>query len=114
MGLISAGVATFVERYEFGPIDDNILITIFATLVLLMGVHVASCDAAAFVTFRQIATAGPINRANRTVSIQKSPPINQPIRRTLDSIAPLTNPIVGPSLVQSRHPTTRAGSKVAS
>lgn len=38
-GLISAGVATFVERYEFGPIDDNILITIFSTIVILIGVH---------------------------------------------------------------------------
>ena len=27
--LIAAAVATFVERYEFGPIDDNIPITIF-------------------------------------------------------------------------------------
>ena len=39
-GLISAAVATFVERYEFGPIDDNILITVFATAVLLLGVEV--------------------------------------------------------------------------
>jgi len=39
-GLISASVATFVERYEFGPIDDNILITVFATAVLLLGVEV--------------------------------------------------------------------------
>ena len=39
-GLISATVATIVERYEFGPIDDNILITVFATAVLLIGVEV--------------------------------------------------------------------------
>ena len=28
-GLIAAAVATYVERYEFGAIDDNILITVF-------------------------------------------------------------------------------------
>ena len=39
-GLIAAVVATFVERYEFGPIDDNILITIFATAVLLLGIEI--------------------------------------------------------------------------
>ena len=39
-GLIAATVATFVERYEFGPIDDNILITVAATVVLLVGVAV--------------------------------------------------------------------------
>ncbi|MDP6661334.1 MAG: hypothetical protein QF760_01790 [Candidatus Thalassarchaeaceae archaeon] len=39
-GLIAAAVATFVERYEFGPIDDNILITVFATIVLLIGIDV--------------------------------------------------------------------------
>ena len=38
-GLISAAIATFVERYEFGPIDDNILITVFATAVLMLGVE---------------------------------------------------------------------------
>lgn len=41
-GLIAAAVATFVERYEFGPIDDNILITVFSTGVLLLGVNVGS------------------------------------------------------------------------
>ncbi|MCH1540430.1 MAG: hypothetical protein L7S56_03220 [Candidatus Poseidonia sp.] len=39
-GLISATVATWVERYEFGPIDDNILITVCATIILLIGVQV--------------------------------------------------------------------------
>ena len=39
-GLIAATVATFVERYEFGPIDDNILITVCATAVLLLGVQI--------------------------------------------------------------------------
>ena len=37
--MIAAAVATFVERYEFGPIDDNILITVFSTLVLMLGVY---------------------------------------------------------------------------
>ena len=36
-GVIAAIVATFVERYEFGPIDDNILITVSATIVLFIG-----------------------------------------------------------------------------
>ena len=36
-GLVSAVVATAVERYEFGPIDDNILITVSASAVLLLG-----------------------------------------------------------------------------
>lgn len=40
-GLAAAVVATFVERYEFGPIDDNILITVAATLVLLLGSSLA-------------------------------------------------------------------------
>ena len=39
-GLIAATVATFVERYEYGPIDDNILITVCATAILLIGVQV--------------------------------------------------------------------------
>ena len=39
-GVISAVVATFVERYEFGPIDDNVLITVSATAVLLLGAMV--------------------------------------------------------------------------
>lgn len=38
-GVIAAVVATFVERYEFGPVDDNILITVCATIVLLLGVQ---------------------------------------------------------------------------
>ncbi len=36
-GVIAALVATFVERYEFGPIDDNVLITVFSALVLYFG-----------------------------------------------------------------------------
>ncbi|MBK1717756.1 hypothetical protein [Thiocystis violacea] len=38
-GLLSAVVATVIERYEIGPIDDNILITISASGVLLLGVY---------------------------------------------------------------------------
>jgi len=36
-GVIAAFVASFVERYEFGPIDDNILITGTVALVLYLG-----------------------------------------------------------------------------
>tara|TARA_B100000927_G_scaffold289389_1_gene285914 strand:+ start:756 stop:1430 length:675 start_codon:yes stop_codon:yes gene_type:complete len=36
-GLISGLVASLVERYEFGPIDDNVLIVVFSTIVLLIG-----------------------------------------------------------------------------
>lgn len=39
-GFIAAVIATVVERYEFGPIDDNILITVAATLTLLLGTQV--------------------------------------------------------------------------
>ena len=39
-GLIAAIVATWIERYEFGPIDDNMLITAAASGVLLLGTHV--------------------------------------------------------------------------
>ncbi len=36
-GLIAAVVASYIERYEFGPIDDNILITVSSSLVLYLG-----------------------------------------------------------------------------
>ena len=36
-GIIAAIVATVVERYEFGPIDVNVLITVSATIVLFIG-----------------------------------------------------------------------------
>jgi len=36
-GALSAVAATLVERYEFGPIDDNVLITLAASGVLLLG-----------------------------------------------------------------------------
>jgi len=38
-GVISAVVASIVERYEFGPIDDNILIVIASSIVLLIGLN---------------------------------------------------------------------------
>ena len=38
-GLIAGGVASAIEHYEFGPIDDNILITISSTLILLTFYH---------------------------------------------------------------------------
>jgi hypothetical protein len=39
-GTISAAVASFVERYEFGPIDDNVLIVVASSIVLLLGLAV--------------------------------------------------------------------------
>jgi hypothetical protein len=36
-GIIAAVVASLFERYEFGPIDDNILITVSSTGILLIG-----------------------------------------------------------------------------
>ncbi len=36
-GTVAAFVASFIERYEFGPIDDNVLITVSAALVLYLG-----------------------------------------------------------------------------
>ena len=36
-GLISGAVASFVERYEFGVIDDNVLIIIASSIVIFMG-----------------------------------------------------------------------------
>ena len=36
-GLISGAVASFVERYEFGVIDDNVLIIIASSIVLFLG-----------------------------------------------------------------------------
>ena len=41
-GVIAAVVASFFERYEFGPIDDNILITVSATIILYIGGVVGS------------------------------------------------------------------------
>ena len=38
-GAISAAVASFVERYEFGPIDDNVLIVIASSAIIAIGVH---------------------------------------------------------------------------
>ncbi|WPL18555.1 hypothetical protein Thiowin_03628 [Thiorhodovibrio winogradskyi] len=36
-GVLSALVATAVEPFEFGPIDDNVLITVASSLTLLLG-----------------------------------------------------------------------------
>jgi dolichol kinase len=38
-GILSAVVATVIERYEFGPIDDNVLITVSSSAILLLGVY---------------------------------------------------------------------------
>ena len=39
-GLLSGLVASVVERYEFGPIDDNVLIVIFSSAVLFLGLNI--------------------------------------------------------------------------
>lgn len=39
-GVAAAVVASYIEHYEFGPIDDNILISLSATLVLFIGASV--------------------------------------------------------------------------
>lgn len=41
-GILAAVVATFLERYEIGPIDDNILITIGSTIILFIGAILGS------------------------------------------------------------------------
>jgi len=37
IGIIAAVVASIVERYEIGPFDDNVLITVFSSIVLYAG-----------------------------------------------------------------------------
>ncbi len=39
-GLIAGVVASIIERFELGPIDDNILITVASSAVLLIGAYV--------------------------------------------------------------------------
>ena len=39
-GAISGAVASFVERYEFGPIDDNVLIVVASCVVLILGLEI--------------------------------------------------------------------------
>jgi dolichol kinase len=39
-GLLSALVATWIERYEVGVIDDNVLITVAASAVLVFGTFI--------------------------------------------------------------------------
>ena len=41
-GVIAAIVATFLERYEIGQIDDNILITVGSTIILFIGAMIGS------------------------------------------------------------------------
>lgn len=38
-GLFAGGIASAIEHFEFGPIDDNILITISSTLFLILYYH---------------------------------------------------------------------------
>lgn len=37
-GMLSAMAATFVERFDFGPIDDNILIAVITSSTLVLGI----------------------------------------------------------------------------
>ena len=39
-GAISGAVASFVERYEFGPIDDNVLIVVASSVVIAVGIYI--------------------------------------------------------------------------
>ena len=38
-GALSGAIASFVERYEFGPIDDNVLIVVASSVLIALGVH---------------------------------------------------------------------------
>ncbi len=38
-GALSGAVASFVERYEFGPIDDNVLIVVSSCAIIALGVY---------------------------------------------------------------------------
>jgi len=40
-GVLAAVVASIVERYEIGPIDDNVLITVVTMTVLIVGIMIA-------------------------------------------------------------------------
>ena len=37
VGSFEWALASFVERYEFGPIDDNVLIATASTILLIIG-----------------------------------------------------------------------------
>ncbi len=39
-GVIAAVISSYVERYEFGPVDDNVLISFFATVIIFIGAKV--------------------------------------------------------------------------
>ena len=41
-GVIAAIAASIFERFEFGPIDDNILITVISTVILYLGSQIGS------------------------------------------------------------------------
>lgn len=41
-GILAAIAASFSERYEFGIIDDNVLITVSSTAILFIGGHIGS------------------------------------------------------------------------
>ncbi|MFW6173568.1 MAG: hypothetical protein ACOC5T_07480 [Elusimicrobiota bacterium] len=41
-GVLAAIVASFFERYEFGIIDDNVLITVSSTTILFIGGNIGS------------------------------------------------------------------------
>tara|TARA_B100002051_G_scaffold98567_1_gene94155 strand:- start:514 stop:1203 length:690 start_codon:yes stop_codon:yes gene_type:complete len=41
-GLIAGAASSFVERYEFGPIDDNVLIVVTSTLILIIGANIGA------------------------------------------------------------------------
>lgn len=38
--VLAAGVASIAERYEFGPIDDNVLITATSAIILYLGFQI--------------------------------------------------------------------------
>jgi phytol kinase len=40
-GVLAAIVASIVERYEIGPIDDNVLITVTTMIILIVGTMIA-------------------------------------------------------------------------
>jgi len=40
--VVAAAFASYIERYEFGPIDDNVLITSSSSIILLIGFYILS------------------------------------------------------------------------
>jgi phytol kinase len=39
-GVVAAIIASIVERFEFGAVDDNVLITLSVTLILIAGIYI--------------------------------------------------------------------------